>query len=247
MRINTYKKLLRDRRILFLTGAGISTASGIPDYISDEDYQGPSVFDVFRSMWNQEVSHSLLRHNIPVFRALTTAKRSTAHLTISNFLRANRRSQLITQNVDGLHGMSRQVYEAHGSLLRAKSLVTRRIYRIARRDLRRLGTALRDDMSSTEVLHRIWRTYKRGIPDVVFMQQRIHVPACFMTTAADTFDLLFCVGTSGRIGWVQSLASEFLSRGKHVLSCAEYTELPFGVTDLSGDIQRVIPRLLDAT
>ncbi|MBN6052100.1 Sir2 family NAD-dependent protein deacetylase [Nonomuraea sp. RK-328] len=107
--------------ITVLTGAGISTASGIPDY------RGPN------GLWKTEPDHLQLvsigpylddpdvRRRSWEFRRASpawTAEPNAAHRALAELERAGRLDRLITQNVDGLHQKagSRAVLELHGNM-----------------------------------------------------------------------------------------------------------------------------------
>jgi NAD-dependent SIR2 family protein deacetylase len=109
----------RHPRLCVLTGAGVSTSSGIPDY-RDEHGEWkrarpvefrPFMMDpkVRQRYWSRStVGWSIIRHARP-----TAAHHALAQLEIANVI-----SLLITQNVDGLHQAagSRNVIDLHGRL-----------------------------------------------------------------------------------------------------------------------------------
>jgi NAD-dependent deacetylase sirtuin 4 len=117
--------LLRGRKVVALTGAGMSTRSGIPDY------RGPSAPVPRRDpMRLQELlgSEAARRRywaragvGWPKFRA---ARPNLAHEAIARLEAAGHLLGTITQNVDRLHHAagSRQVVELHGALHRARCL-----------------------------------------------------------------------------------------------------------------------------
>jgi NAD-dependent deacetylase len=123
-----------------LTGAGISTESGIPDFRSREATRRggkaatPSVgaaesapqgiwaqydpaeyatIDAFRADPRKVWSFYSRR-----LRVLVEAEPNAGHLALAELERAGRVSAVVTQNIDGLHGRagSRDVVEVHGSI-----------------------------------------------------------------------------------------------------------------------------------
>jgi NAD-dependent SIR2 family protein deacetylase len=111
--------LQRKRRLVAITGAGVSTESGIPDYRDergDWKRKPPIRYQEFvsspvarRRYWARSM------HGFPVVR---NAQPGRAHLALAALERAGRLRYLITQNVDGLHqkaGASR-VLDLHGRL-----------------------------------------------------------------------------------------------------------------------------------
>lgn len=120
-------ELLRQAKsVVALTGAGISTPSGIPDYRSPESglwEQGDMM--AFASIYgfrnNPEGFFNWIR---PLTTKIFNAKPNPAHKALAS-LEANGSLQaIITQNIDSLHTSagSQTVYEVHGSLRRATCL-----------------------------------------------------------------------------------------------------------------------------
>lgn len=106
-----------------LTGAGISTPSGIPDFRSpDSGIWGTSdpmeVASIYAFRHNPTAFFNWIR---PLAQTVLDAQPNPAHLALAS-LEANGRLQAtITQNIDLLHTRagSRTVYEVHGNLRRA--------------------------------------------------------------------------------------------------------------------------------
>ncbi|BAU87119.1 NAD-dependent protein deacetylase of SIR2 family [Streptomyces laurentii] len=113
--------------VAILTGAGISTDSGIPDYRGPDGLwrrdpeaerlvtYGPYMSDpeIRRRSWRMRLDGPVLR-----------ARPNTAHLAIAAYEKTGNALRVITQNVDGLHQAAgvpaRKVFELHGS---ARSVV----------------------------------------------------------------------------------------------------------------------------
>lgn len=111
--------LQQHRRVLVLTGAGLSTASGIPDY-RDKDgvrrgrnpIQGPD----FRK--SEAVRRRYWARSMAGYPTLAGASPNVAHYALAELEKAGRIDSIITQNVDGLHtraGSSRLI-ELHGNI-----------------------------------------------------------------------------------------------------------------------------------
>jgi NAD-dependent protein deacetylase/lipoamidase len=112
--------LIRERGpAVVLTGAGISTESGIPDFRSPTgiwakyDPQEYATIEAFRADPVKIWSFYALR-----FRALTEAAPNTGHLALAELERTGHVSAVVTQNIDLLHERagSRDVVEVHGSI-----------------------------------------------------------------------------------------------------------------------------------
>lgn len=116
---------LAGKRLAVLTGAGISTESGIPDY------RGPLTRDRPRPrvQYRPFVDHPSVRARYwarsaigwPRFRAFQP---NAAHLALTRLEDARLLSGLITQNVDRLHSKAGQdrVIELHGALAKVRCL-----------------------------------------------------------------------------------------------------------------------------
>jgi NAD-dependent deacetylase len=113
-------KLLRAAgRCVALTGAGVSTESGIPDFRSPTgiwaryDPREYATIEAFEEDPEKVWSFYALR-----YRALTEAEPNAAHLALAELERRGIVSAVITQNIDLLHERagSRDVIEMHGSI-----------------------------------------------------------------------------------------------------------------------------------
>jgi NAD-dependent SIR2 family protein deacetylase len=111
--------LARHRDVLVLTGAGLSTASGIPDYRDEQGVrrgkapvQGPE----FRQ--SDAVRKRYWARSMVGWPTLATAAPNAGHRALAQLEADGRIASVITQNVDGLHqraGSSR-VTELHGNI-----------------------------------------------------------------------------------------------------------------------------------
>ena len=109
----------RHPRLLVLTGAGMSTASGIPDY-RDKDgtrrgkapLQGPE----FRKL--DAVRRRYWARSMIGYPTLAQAAPNAGHRALAEMAWQGRIGALMTQNVDGLHQRagSEQVLELHGNI-----------------------------------------------------------------------------------------------------------------------------------
>jgi NAD-dependent SIR2 family protein deacetylase len=129
----------RHRRLFVLSGAGVSTASGIPGY-RDRDGQWkrspPVMLQEFlakpsarRRYW----ARSMLGWPI-----VAGAKPNAAHDALARLEDSGKVGQLVTQNVDGLHQRagSAKVLELHGSIGRVMCLDCAATY--ARREVQQM-------------------------------------------------------------------------------------------------------------
>ena len=117
------RRTTRVRRVAVLTGAGISTDSGIPDFrgpggiwTRDPAAEKMSTYQVYVTdpavrlrSWQARLAH-------PAW----TAEPNAAHLALARLAASGIDTQVITQNIDGLHqraGLAAdQVLELHGTM-----------------------------------------------------------------------------------------------------------------------------------
>lgn len=107
-------------KVVFFSGAGMSTASGIPDF--------RSATGLYKNVYRAEemLSHSFFVYNPEEFYEFykdkmiyPDAEPNYAHKFIAE-LEKTKNVSVVTQNIDGLHQKagSSKVYELHGSVLR---------------------------------------------------------------------------------------------------------------------------------
>src|SRR5512132_474166 len=102
-----------------LTGAGVSTESGIPDFRSPTGMWAqfdPLEFATLGAF--QRDPEKVWRFYAPRFSMLTEAEPNRAHLTLAELERYGLLCAVVTQNIDLLHERagSREVVEVHGSI-----------------------------------------------------------------------------------------------------------------------------------
>jgi NAD-dependent deacetylase len=119
---NTIKKvaawLATSQFAVALTGAGISTESGIPDFRSPG-----GVWSKYRTVMFDEFLESAdgryeyWRQKVELHREFGPAQPNAGHLALAKWEAAGRLRGVITQNIDGLHQLagSRCVLELHGT------------------------------------------------------------------------------------------------------------------------------------
>lgn len=123
--LDAAERLLAGRRIAVLTGAGVSTDSGIPDYrgAGTPARRSPMQFSTFlgderarRRYWAG--SHLGWEH-------FSSVQPNPGHRAIAELEGRGVVTGVVTQNVDGLHARagSRRVVELHGAMRRVTCLV----------------------------------------------------------------------------------------------------------------------------
>lgn len=117
--------IAKSEKIAVLTGAGISTESGIADFRSEN-----GIFKTIKKYGytpEELLSHSFFCTETELFFKyyrenfiVTDANPNAAHNALVKLEQAGKLSAVITQNVDGLHTRAgnKNVYELHGSIYR---------------------------------------------------------------------------------------------------------------------------------
>ena len=112
----------RSRRIVFFGGAGVSTASGVPDFRSAEGLYAEEADGVSPEMILSKTFFYLQPERFfdwyRKHMLYPDAKPNAAHRKLFELEQADRLRGIVTQNVDGLHRAAGniRVYELHGSV-----------------------------------------------------------------------------------------------------------------------------------
>jgi NAD-dependent SIR2 family protein deacetylase len=111
----------RHPRLFVLSGAGVSTASGIPDYRDAEGrWKGKPPVNVADFRGSVAVRRRYWARSMLGWPVVARARPNAAHAALARLQAASRVARLVTQNVDGLHQRagSDPVIELHGNLAR---------------------------------------------------------------------------------------------------------------------------------
>lgn len=109
----------RHPRLLVITGAGCSTAAGIPDYRDENGawkQREPMRYQVFTG--DPVARKRYWARSMLGWRTMAHAQPTAAHHALAQLERAGRIKLLVTQNVDGLHQAagSQAVVDLHGRI-----------------------------------------------------------------------------------------------------------------------------------
>lgn len=113
-------RVRQSRQLVFFTGAGISTESGVPDFRSPggvwTKYQ-PVLFQDFMASEAARVQHWQLKK--ATYELFKTVQPNNGHYAICDFEARGQLLGLITQNIDGLHKIAgtseERLVELHGT------------------------------------------------------------------------------------------------------------------------------------
>jgi NAD-dependent deacetylase len=125
--------LASSQSAIVLTGAGISTESGIPDFRSPG-----GVWTKYRTVYYDEflesaaARHEYWRQKCEMHREFADAQPNAGHQVLTRWEAAGRIRGVITQNIDGLHQISggQHVLELHGTARQAACLECHARYEI---------------------------------------------------------------------------------------------------------------------
>lgn len=121
--IDRAAELLQGKLISVLTGAGISTDSGIPDYRGEgAAVRNPMTFQQFQS--SPEFRQRYWAGSHLGWKRFAASTPNDGHDALAEFERRGLSNGIVTQNVDGLHlrAGSKRVVDVHGSIDRARCL-----------------------------------------------------------------------------------------------------------------------------
>ena len=200
-------------RVVVLTGAGLSTPSGIPDFRSegtglwsrDEPLEVASL-STFRTaperffQWFQSLAYRIVR-----------AQPNSAHTALAELERAGHSLTITTQNIDSLHQKagSQHVIELHGSL---RTLTCTNCFKRVKADpflqtYVEIGT-IPTCLSCNGILK----------PDVILFGEQLPQAVWYEAQrAARQCDLIVVAGSSLEVLPVAGLPMQALDRGAHLI------------------------------
>jgi len=232
--------IARSSSIVVVSGAGISTISGIPDFRSPETglystlkrynlpYPG-AIFDLSYLQENPKPFFDLAAELLAV-----DFQPSAGHYFVANIELKGRLRRLYTQNIDGLDfkAGTKNIVECHGSFSRAKCIYCQK-------------PAAVDVLKKTILDHEIPLCDCGGIikPDIVFFGQEL--PDVFLDNYKKDLaacDCFIAIGTSLVVQPVGSLAL-LVPRGvPRILINRESTSYTFDI-ELLGEIGEICSQL----
>ena len=165
--------LLRGRRVAVLTGAGISTDSGIPDYRGTGAPLHRTPMDFAAFLGDEHSRKRYWAGSHLGWNHFSTAAPNEGHRAVAALERSGAFSGVITQNVDGLHARagSRRVVELHGAMRRVSCLTCGQTF--ARADIAQRMTAANPWLDSPDAI----QTGPDGDVHVDYVDQMV-VPEC---------------------------------------------------------------------
>ncbi len=184
------EKLRRAKKIAVLTGAGMSTAAGVPDFRGPKGlyvtrrYDPETVFEIGHFDQDPKPFYQFTRDFLGMLKSIEP---TLTHRFLANLERAGRDIGIVTQNIDGLHQKagSKRVYPIHGDYETAHCRRCRKAY---------AGSEVEKLLEKMEVpcCGKCGGVIK---PDVVFFGENVrHLEASLALAAAS--DLMLVLGSS---------------------------------------------------
>ena len=228
-------------RAVVLTGAGISTPSGIPDFRSEGTglWSREEPLEVASLSTFRTAPERFFEWFQPLASRIFSARPNPAHFALAEFERSGRLQTIVTQNIDALHQKagSQRVIEMHGSL---RTLTCTNCFK---------------QFESSAFLAPYIETGKipqclncNGIlkPDVILFGEQLPQSAWYEAQrAARQCDLMVVAGSSLEVLPVAGLPMQALDRGAHLIiinNTSTYLNVRADVVILD-DVATTIPEL----
>jgi len=231
------------QHIVALTGAGISTPSGIPDFRSPgsglwEKYNPMEVASIFAFRQNPADFWAWVR---PLAETVLTAKPNPAHLALAKLEASGKLAAVITQNIDSLHqaANSTNVLEVHGHV---REVTCVRCYKT---------------QPTEPVMDKFLATNETPTCDcggvlkpnaILFGEQLPVQPMVEAKAAIQKADLVLVIGSSLEVAPISELPRQAIERGTKVIIINLQPTYLDSQADLviNDEIVDVLPQLVDA-
>ena len=242
--IDTVAELLcKAKRTVVLTGAGISTPSGIPDFRSegtglwsrDEPMEVASL-STFRT--DPERFFVWFR---PLASLIFNAKPNAAHIALAKLENANRIHSIITQNIDALHQKagSKNVIEMHGTI---RTLSCTQCFYKAEAQKYLKAFVEQGELPRCSECGSLMK------PDAILFGEQLPQQAWYdAQRASRQCDLMLVAGSSLEVLPVAGLPMQAIDRGAHLVilnNTATYLNVRADVT-IQADVAEVIPAIAE--
>lgn len=206
--------LIREaRHVTVLTGAGLSTPSGIPDFRSEGSglWSRDEPLEVASLMTFRTHPESFFEWFRPLARQIFLAQPNAAHIALAKLEAQGHLQAVLTQNIDMLHHKagSKRVLELHGTL---SSLSCTQCYR-------RFGyETYLFPFVETGKIPRCPECSAVLKPDVILFGEQLPQKVLFDAQCESrNCDLMFVIGSSLEVLPVAGLPMQALDRGAHLV------------------------------
>ena len=234
--------VVQARTIVAMTGAGISTPSGIPDFRSADsglwDNVDPlSVASIHAFRQNPEGFYKWIH---PLARLLAEAEPNPAHYALANLEAQAKLTAVITQNIDNLHrhAGSQTVYELHGHV---REVTCTRCYRVE---------------EATDLFQRFVETGEvprcrcGGVfkPNAILFGEQLPMNEFVSARlAVEAADLMIIIGSSLEVAPASDLPEIALDNGVPVIIINQHSTFLDSRADLviRGNVAEILPQVVD--
>jgi NAD-dependent deacetylase len=235
--------LRKARQAIVLTGAGLSTPSGIPDFRSEgtglwsrEEPLEVASLSTFRT--HPEKFYNWFR---PLAAQIFGAQPNQAHLALAGLERSGRLNAVVTQNIDMLHQKagSAHIIEMHGTL--STLSCTQCFQKVDSLPFLRPFV----EQGTIPACPRCGAVLK---PDVILFGEQLPQKAWFNAQRASrACDLMIVAGSSLEVMPVAGLPMQAVDRGAHLLivnNSPTYLDVRADAV-LNGDVVDIIPAIVE--
>jgi len=230
------------KRVVVLTGAGISTPSGIPDFRSEGSglWSRDEPMEVASLQTFRIAPEKFFAWFRPLAHQIFYAEPNPAHVALANFEQSGHNITILTQNIDGLHQKagSTKVVEMHGTL---RTLTCVQCYKqFPSHDFIQ---AFIENQSIPHCLS------CNGIlkPDVIlFGEQMPHTAWQTSQREVRQCDLMLVAGSSLEVLPVAGLPLQALDRGAHLIvinNTETYVNMRADIV-LTQDVATLLPQII---
>ena len=234
--------IIKSRNIVALTGAGISTPSGIPDFRSPDsglwDQVDPlEVASIYAFRQNPRLFYDWIH---PLSRSVLEAEPNSAHYALAELERQGKLSAIITQNIDDLHSKagSQVLFELHGHLREVTCIQCYRVQDSASVFEKFVADGLTPTCQCGGVLK----------PKVIFFGEQLPMLAFVSAQlAVREADLVIVVGSSLEVAPVSDLPAEALQNGAKLIIINNQPTFLDSQANIviRGDVAEVLPQIVD--
>ena len=222
--------------IVALTGAGISTSAGIPDFRGKKGIYSMGLYDPYKTFsydyFIKDPSYffKFAKDFLNLYKEIVPTK---GHKFLAKLEKAGKLKAVITQNIDGLHQMagSKKVIEVHGSFTTGRCIKCEKEYNFS---------WMREAILEREELKCSCNGWVK--PDVVFFGE----PVTGMRIAkhyATMADLFLVIGSSLTVQPASSLP--YLTEGRIIIINKGDVSLPKGLIYMkfNEDIEKIVENI----
>jgi NAD-dependent deacetylase len=237
--------IISSKYIVAMTGAGISTPSGIPDFRSPDsglwDQVDPlEVASIYAFRQNPRIFYDWIH---PLSRSVLEAKPNPAHYALVELERQGKLRAIITQNIDDLHSKagSQTLFELHGHL---RDVTCIQCYRV--QDSSAIFEKFVEDGRTPTCRH------CGGVlkPNVIFFGEQLPMQEFVSAQLAiKNADLIIVVGSSLEVAPASDLPELALENGAKLIIINHQPTFLDSRADVivRGDIAELLPQIVVLT